>query len=104
MCTLLYDLNPYRSTPVECLHTILLGPYKYLLNDLMNQLSPAQKKEFAARVSEFNTSGLPAKLSKSICRYYKLFHGRDFKLFAQMASWEYLDEVQQKVWLTSNVC
>ena len=105
---LLYDLNPYRSTPVECLHTILLGPYKYLLNDLMDQLSPAQKKEFAARVSEFNTSGLPAKLSKSICRYYKSFHGHDFKLFAQMALfivWEYLDEVQQKVWLTlSNVC
>ena len=93
---------------MECLHTILLGPYKYLMNDLMDQLSPAQKKQFAARVGEFNTSGFASKLSTNICKHYKSFHGRDFKIFAQMAIfivWEYLDEVQQKVWLVlSNVC
>ena len=28
-----------RSTPVETLHTLLLGPYKYLLKDVMSHLS-----------------------------------------------------------------
>ena len=92
---------------MECLHTILLGPYKYLLKDLMDQLSPAQKLEISTRIEAFSFSGFSSRLSPKICRHYKSYHGRDFKLFAQMALfivWEYLDEVQKRVWLTlSNV-
>ena len=35
----------HRSTPVETLHTILLGPYKYLLKATMSTLSAQQKKK-----------------------------------------------------------
>ena len=35
-------------------------------------------------------------------RYYKSFHGGDFKLLAQMAPfllWDYINDEQKKVWL-----
>ena len=88
---------------MECLHTILLGPYKDLLKDLMEQLSPAQKLQISSRIDSFSFSGFSAKLSPKICRHYKSYLGHDFKLFAQMALfivWEHLNKVQKQVWLT----
>ena len=107
-----------RSTPVECLHAI-----KYLLADLMNQLSPRAKEEISAWIADFLFSALPSRLSTSICRYtcsginlfpiievilqcyryYGSFQGRDYKLLAQIAPfrlWDYLDPLQKDVWLT----
>ena len=58
-----------RSTPIECLHTILLGPVKYLLALLMDRLGPAQKDEIEARINSLHFSGFDGKLhGKSICR------------------------------------
>lgn len=59
-----------RSTPIECLHTILLGPVKYLLQLLMDRLNPREKDFIEARINSFEFSGFEAKLhGRSICRY-----------------------------------
>lgn len=57
-----------RSTPVECLHTVLLGSYKYLFRDLMEHVSAEQKMAISARIDAFPASGIELKLSKSACR------------------------------------
>ena len=66
MCiSLLYftlsNIYIYSSTPVEALHTILLGPYKYLLHSLMGHVSSAQKEEIQARIESFNFSVFDTK-------------------------------------------
>jgi hypothetical protein len=48
-----------RSTPIQCLHTILLGPYKYFTKFLsMERLSLAERREIDR--GTFPRSGLPA--------------------------------------------
>ena len=66
LLTLSVDL--YQSIPVETLHTILLGPLKYLLERQMTLLSLAQKQEILARIQAFDQSGMPFKLKGNICR------------------------------------
>ena len=80
----LSSVIPCRSMPVETLHTVLLGPYKYLLRSFMGRLSTTQKDEIQARISSFDFSGCEDKLSYSLCRHYQSFVGRDFKVLAQV--------------------
>jgi len=69
---------------VECLHTILLGPYKYLWTELMERLQPQDKREIEARAAAFPRSGLPYQIvNTSICKYYNSFLGCDWKVLAQ---------------------
>jgi hypothetical protein len=75
----------YRSTPVETLHTILLGPYKYLLRKLMSKLTSQKKEEIRARIRAFSYTGFKTRLSTDICKYTGSLVGRDFKVLAQMA-------------------
>ena len=92
-----------RSTPVECLHTILLGPYKYLTRELMDTISPDTKQKIVARIKAFNSSGLGGKLSSNIVYHHRSFHGKDYKLWAQMAPfiiWPFITESQRRVWLS----
>ena len=42
---------------METLHTILLGPYKYMLRSLMGRLTSAQKEEIQAKIKCFDFSG-----------------------------------------------
>lgn len=51
---------------METLHTVLLGPYKYLLRSLIGRLTTAQKDELQSRLSSFDFTGLDYKLSYSI--------------------------------------
>ncbi len=91
-----------RSTPIECLHTILLGAYKYLFKDLMQKATVKTKKTIAAKITAFPTSGRTSSLSGGITRYYQSCVGRDFKALAEMAPfilWEHLTCTERKIWL-----
>lgn len=93
----------YRSTPVETLHTILLGPYKYLTRVVMGQLNNAQKMEVLARMQAFKYSGIKGRVYGCITKYYGSFVGRDFKAWAQMALFiisPYLNDEEKSVWLS----
>ena len=92
----------FRSTPVETLHTILLGPYKYLLRQLMSRLTTKQRNEVQAVVSSFNFSGISVKISTRICNHFRSFVGRDFKALAQCGLFvfrNYFTTGEQRVWL-----
>ena len=59
----------YRSTPVECLHTILLGPVKYLLQELMDRLTSQEKSIIIAKLNSLNFSAVTPRISgSSICK------------------------------------
>ena len=88
---------------METLHTILLGPYKYLTRVLMGQLSNDQKLEVLARMRAFKYSGIKGRVHGCITRHYRSFVGRDFKAWAQMALFivgPYLDDDENSVWLS----
>ncbi|KAL5515795.1 hypothetical protein EMCRGX_G001015 [Ephydatia muelleri] len=92
----------HQSTPIESLHTLGLGPYKYLLREKMEQLSEKQRKEVVARIAALPSSGLTGGISSDISRHYKSFVGRDFKFLAQIAMFifsPYLSEAEIEVWL-----
>ncbi len=61
------------SLPVECLHTILLGPNKHLTGLLMSRLAPPEKDQIMARIRAFPYSGFKGRLSYNICRYHGSF-------------------------------
>lgn len=91
-----------RSTPVESLHTILLGPYKYLLKSTIPTLSRGQKEEVLARVRAFNYSGFRVRLFGNVIHHHQSFVGRDYKAWAQMALfiiYPYLKNEDKTVWL-----
>ena len=85
------------------LHSILLGPYKYLLSDVMEGLGKKEKSEILARVSAFNYSAFECKLAANVCYHHQSFVGRDYKTWAQMAVFiisPYLNSGDKEVWLS----
>eukprot|EP00731_Ephydatia_muelleri_P038964 Em1013g2a len=94
--------DAYRCFPLELLHTLLLGPVKYFLIEVMATFSKAQKEEILARMKAFNFSGFHVKVHGNVCYHHKSFVGRDYKAWSQMALFiisPYLTEGQQKVLL-----
>ena len=91
-----------RGTPLEVLHTLLLGPYKYLLRATMAKLSKKQRTQLSALLSAFPSSGFTSRISRNIAKYYKSFVGRNFKALAQMALFvlsPFLAPAEIEVWL-----
>ena len=74
----------------------------------MSRLTSRQKEEIKARVESFPKSSFKTTLSPSLCRVYRTFHGRDFKVLAQISLfilWEYLTPDEKNIWLAlSKVC
>ena len=89
-------VNNSRQTPVEILHTILLGAVKYLLAKTMKSLSPADKKKIKAKIEVFDFSAFPAKIASSITSIYGSYVGRDYKLWAQVAVFILMDIVRDE--------
>ena len=86
---------------METLHTLLLGPYKYLLRRLIPQLSSTQKQEIEAILSAFNFSGIANKLDVKLLKHYKSFVGRNFKSLAQCGVFvfrNYFSSAEKDVW------
>ena len=85
---------------METLHTILLGPYKYMLRSLMGRLTSAQKEGIQAKI---DFSGFEAKLGYNLCRHFRSFVGRDFKALAQIALFlltPYMKPEEKILWLS----
>ncbi|KAL5505895.1 hypothetical protein EMCRGX_G007436 [Ephydatia muelleri] len=100
-------LNPMLELAVdghimEALHTLVLGPYKYMLRSRMARFLPQQCKEVLARIASFLFAGVALRLSRDISKYYKSFVGRDFKTLAQLALFVFPPLVspgETEVWL-----
>ncbi|KAI9438663.1 hypothetical protein H4582DRAFT_2076295 [Lactarius indigo] len=91
-------LDPHADTPVEVLHTVLLGFVKYFWRDVIqNQLgrSAAQKDLLKTRLNSFDVSGLqiPLLAGQLLVQYAGSLTGRDFRVIAQVAPFVLYDLV-----------
>ena len=92
-------LDPHADTPVEILHTILLGFVKYFWRDVIqNQLgtNPPKKELLKTRLNSLDISGL--QLGKNLnghtlVQYAGSLTGRDFRIIAQVAPYVLYDLV-----------
>ncbi|KAI0071651.1 hypothetical protein K474DRAFT_1606601 [Panus rudis PR-1116 ss-1] len=88
------DIDPHRDTPVEILHTVLLGFVKYLWRDSVSRIplrakvgSTNARQLLMARISSCNVSGLrtPPLSGSTLVNYAKSLTGRDFRALVQIA-------------------
>ena len=100
---LLIYMHTCRSTPVEVLHTILLGVCEYImLKSFMKSRSSVEKQEILARIASLPSSGLSCRITGNIAYHYKSFVGRDYKAWMQIAIFivhPYLTESETRCWL-----
>ncbi|MGO3048198.1 MAG: hypothetical protein ACTIHF_06790, partial [Streptococcus thermophilus] len=76
-------LDLTTDTPIEALHTVLLGITKYALNiSFGNFLNNAQKLEMERHFRNYKSKAYRRNLYSSL-RYHKSFLGRDFKIVVQ---------------------
>ncbi|KIM65614.1 hypothetical protein SCLCIDRAFT_14846 [Scleroderma citrinum Foug A] len=83
-------LNPHSDTPVEVLHTVLLGFVKYFWRDAVHiriGKNKIKRELLETRLSSFDTSGLgiPPLSGHTLVQYAGSLVGRDFRTIAQAA-------------------
>ena len=78
-------LDPNRNTPVEILHTILLGIIKYVWYMLHSGWSEAQRDLFVVRLQSTDISGLtiPPIRAAYMMQYRNGLIGKHFKTLMQ---------------------
>lgn len=92
-------LDPHLDTPVEILHTILLGFVKYFWRDVVhNQLgtNPSKKELLKTRLNSLDISGLQIGQQLSghtLVQYAGSLTGQDFRIIAQVAPYVLYDLV-----------
>jgi hypothetical protein len=79
-------LNPARDTPVELLHTFLLGVEKYVWHNLNETWTDAQRELMAVRLQSSDTSGLniPPLQAPYLIQYRNNLIGKHFKSLSQL--------------------
>ncbi|KAH6868945.1 hypothetical protein BKA70DRAFT_1491597 [Coprinopsis sp. MPI-PUGE-AT-0042] len=80
-------INPHADTPVETLHTWLLGNNKYVWHDTTHKWSDAQEAKFAIRLQASTLGGLttPPPRATYLVRYKNSLIGKHFKILQQLA-------------------
>ena len=84
---MLIGLDPNLDTPVEILHTVLLGMVKYMWRDAVDRIKDDGKRTLIARLDSFNVSGLNLSPlpGHTFVNYYGSLVGRDFRAIVQAA-------------------
>jgi hypothetical protein len=105
----LQELDVFVDTPVEILHTVLLGPFSDLIGSVNKALSPKQQAECQTALRSLFVDGLDFKVEpNAYVNHSKSLHGRDFKALMQIgyfAYHSYIDGPTRDLWKSlSKLC
>ena len=105
----LKTLDMTQHTPVEILHTFLLGIVKYLTKETFSKyMNQAQKDKLNAYLETFDFTSYDRRLLGNFVKHHGSFVGRDFKLLVQFAPiLFYHIKVEQQLldcWITASEC
>ncbi|EJD36336.1 hypothetical protein AURDEDRAFT_74302 [Auricularia subglabra TFB-10046 SS5] len=78
-------MDPHKHTPIEILHTVLLGLSKYIWHTLYTSWKPEQEQLFATRLQATDISGLtiPPIRAQYVAQYRGALIGKHFKTLTQ---------------------
>ncbi|KAL1658383.1 hypothetical protein GGF50DRAFT_67362 [Schizophyllum commune] len=94
------DLDPNSDTPVEVLHTVLLGFVKYFWRDAISRQSSEGKERLKQRLSSLGVFdlGLPPLRGHTLVQWAGSLTGKDFRIIIQVAPAVLYDAVSPKIY------
>ncbi|XP_069105899.1 uncharacterized protein [Argopecten irradians] len=83
-------LNPHRDTPIGLLHFMYLGLAKHLIQYCYENLTSEKKQMLALHLESIDQSQFEYKVTaQSMFKYRDSRQGKDFKLYLQLASFNF---------------